>query len=206
MLLFSLHMEPDGLQLFSCSDVEIISPGLAISAFGLTLKASICLDTVMSSLQSNPRALSSQSLVFPGTQLSLLVSKALQAGKHHRAWRELRQPHGLLKRTTNQRVKRCLGSHIAQFPQAGNTKAPRGEGTGPRTAASPQDALYKLEMVPNWMKAVLGHSKQAASSRDPRPADSPVKKLWDGVVTELRSDWQALSRDRVSNIRKMSGS
>lgn len=139
---------------FLCSDVEIISPGLAISAFGLTLKASICLDTVMSSLQSNPRALSSQSLVFPGTQLSLLVSKELQAGKHHRAWREL--SHGLLKRTTNQRVKRCLGSHIAQFPQAGNTKAPRGEGTGPRTAASPQDALYKLEMVPNWIEGSPG--------------------------------------------------
>lgn len=154
MLLFSLHMQPDGLQLFSCSDVEIISPGLAISAFGLTLKASICLDTVMSSLQSNPRALSSQSLVFPGTQFSLLVSKALQAGKHHRAWREL--SHGLLKRTTNQTAKRCFGSHIAQFPQAGNTKAPRGEGTGPRTAASPQNALYKLEMVPNWIEGSPG--------------------------------------------------
>ena len=70
----------------------------------------------------------------------------------------------------NQRVKRCLGSHIAQFPQAGNTKAQRGEGTGPRTAASPQDALCKLEMVPIWMEAVLGHSEQPASSRDPRLA------------------------------------
>lgn len=85
MLLFSLHMEPEGLRLFSCSDVEKISLGSAISAFGLTLTASICLDTVTSSLQSNPRALSSQALGFPGTQLSLLVSKALQAGKQHRA-------------------------------------------------------------------------------------------------------------------------
>ena len=59
MLLFSLHMEPEGLRLFSCSDVEKISLGSAISAFGLTLTASICLDTVTSSLQSNPRALSS---------------------------------------------------------------------------------------------------------------------------------------------------
>ena len=57
MLLFSLHMEPEGLQPFSCSDVEKSSPGLAMSAFGLILEASICLDIVTSSLQSNPTAL-----------------------------------------------------------------------------------------------------------------------------------------------------
>lgn len=34
------------------------------------------------------------------------------------------------KRPSNQRAKRCPGSHLAQFPQVGETEAHREEGTG----------------------------------------------------------------------------
>ena len=68
-----------------------------------------------------------------------------------------------LKRSSNQRAKRCFGNHLAQFPRAGKTEAQREEGTGLLPAH--RAPLCKLEMMSFWMEAVLGQGEQPASNQ-----------------------------------------
>lgn len=89
----------------------------------------------------------------------------------------------------NQATKNAFGSHIdSSFPKQATPKLREVKEQDPGLLPVHRMPCISWKWCPTGLKAVLGHSKQPASSRDPRPADSPVKKLWGGVVTELRSD------------------
>lgn len=171
-----LHGARGTLASLHCSDAEKIRPDLATPAFGLTLPLPHhgLSESILASTLSSPvfRALSSEQPRSPSL-LKLLdflahsfprwLQRHSRQGSSTEHEGDLASHADCLKRPSNQRAKRCLGNHLAQFPRASKTEAQREEGTGLLPAH--RAPLCKLEMVSFWMEAVLGQGEQPVSSQ-----------------------------------------